>query len=271
MIIIGVTKTQEAILEDDTTLVIRGEGVLDHKALNINSDKGVFCGHELPGHKKLSDLVRTVRIEPGITEIKDDAFWYYQALRVLDIPDTVKRIGRAFPYSGYRPCTFDLPGGIILSDNAFEDDSKNIFESVSHVHFTKDSGDDRIYFRTYSPEEEESIAKAASEWKYAVKYSKSHSTWYEDVSDSYDRLEDIPPQDYLIEDGELAGIRRLGGSVSAGIHGTRRDVRLENLFFDGRNERKGISYRYHAGNDEFSSGENNDRSLIRVSDIPEKS
>ena len=92
----------------------------------------------------------------------------------------------------------------------------------------------------------------------------SHETWYEDKQDSYIIYEEIPSDYYLIQYGELVGVRRIAGTIESNVWGTTRKLSLVNMFFDGRNNVTELSFKSSSRSDEFSSGKNEVRHFVKA-------
>jgi len=98
-------------LDGDTgELIISGEGEMRDFERDYDSPEA---------WKNYKDLIKSVIINEGVTNISDSAFYYCQSLTSITIPESVTSIGYcAFDSSGLK--TIDIPDSVtIIEDEAF--------------------------------------------------------------------------------------------------------------------------------------------------------
>ena len=110
-------------LDDQGTLTISGNGKLE----------SAFFEHEYE--------VKKVVIEPGVTSIGDEAFYYFYNLKEIEIPEGVKEIGeRAFMYCDFESVT--IPASVTkIGNNAFSacDSLKGIWVKEENKNYSSDN------------------------------------------------------------------------------------------------------------------------------------
>ncbi|MBE6587995.1 MAG: leucine-rich repeat domain-containing protein [Ruminococcaceae bacterium] len=201
--------------------------------------------------------LKKVRFPKDLGIIPPSVCAYCKSLEEVVYPENLSKIEyRAFFESGLRKQS--LPGGIVIDKEVFYECKlsgceKPPVRKLDNVHFTIDGEGSSMYFKTYSEEDEARFVKKADEWRYDTSYEGGHETWYEDKNEEFSYFQKLNPEEFVIQNGELAGVCMIGGFIESSVWRTDRYISLQTMFFDKRNGVDMIKYKVSSGNDEYSS------------------
>jgi len=161
---------------EGTTLTVSGNGeILDYN----ESDRPLWSGHSL--------VIKKVVIEEGVTKIAFNAFTYFRALEIVEIPDTVTYIDNNAFSNCEKLRAVELPKGLTyIGDGAFRNckslEEIHIYGAVDEIGIEAFAGCDslkKVWFHGDAPTWLDAIFGFEDRFDLTAYYPEGNETWTE--------------------------------------------------------------------------------------------